>query len=528
MKKQALSLMLALVLTIAFVPAFSTTAQAAEPWQDAYAKHLNGKTGEFFLYDIDKDGTPELFWEDTSGSVLIYTYNNGIKELGPFYWHLTVYNSSYLYCQYGADDTGRLSDGYLAIENGAIKIKNGQPAYRDTADVSFFPITDANIQKHIGSTATSPGNPHFYATELRKFMDGAKGKTSAILYDIDGCGNEEVIAFDSGKVYTVEMIFTVADGGKVTVFDAKTQTAQSIAVDYTLGSFWLYISNKNYLSVSGTSIDFFDETVYKYKDGILVKEVVLENDINGYGNGTPYTINGTGSTKSQYESKRNEYGLGNAAVTITVGEGYLGQSKGTLRDDTAKILAMTSTPSTTLDTASGWAKDGITQALSKGFIPSDLQNNYQNVIARAEFCRMAVKFVEYKTGKNIDAILTEKGLSRNPNAFTDTSDPDILAAAALGITAGTGGGLFTPNGQFSREQAATMIRNTCKAAGMDISNVTTAGFEDIGSASTWAVDGINFVRNNGIMSGTSTTPLLFSPKGTYTREQSIITFNNIK
>lgn len=197
-------------------------------------------------------------------------------------------------------------------------------------------------------------------------------------------------------------------------------------------------------------------------------------------------------------------------------------------------MATTAIASDTLDSASSWARDGIASALTKGFVPTDIQGNYTNVITRGEFCRMAIKWLEYATGKNIDTILSEKGLSRNQKAFSDTNDPDILAAFALSITGGTQAptatspGLFTPNGQFSREQAAAMVRNVCKAAGLDVSNTASAGFTDIGSASSWAVDGINYVRNNGIMGGTSTTPLTFSPNIPYTREQSIATFNNIK
>ena len=186
-----------------------------------------------------------------------------------------------------------------------------------------------------------------------------------------------------------------------------------------------------------------------------------------------------------------------------------------------------------LNSASSWARDGITAAIGKGFIPTDLQNNYQSVITRAEFCRMAIKWMEYKTGKNIDTILSEKSLSRRQDAFSDTTDPDILAAYALGITSGevaptaTTPGKFNPSGQFNREQAATMIRNVWKAIGLDISNIQDAGFTDINTASDWAREAINFCNNNGIMNGTSTSPKLFSPKDTYTREQSIVTFNNM-
>ena len=178
-----------------------------------------------------------------------------------------------------------------------------------------------------------------------------------------------------------------------------------------------------------------------------------------------------------------------------------------------------------LETASTWARNGITDALDKGFVPTEIQNNYTNVITRKEFCLMAIKWVEYAKGEKIDAVLAEKGLSRNPNSFTDTSDPDILAAFALGITSGTGNNQFTPNGQFSREQAATMIMNTCRAIGADVSNPPASGFADMGTASDWAVNGINFVRAKGIMQGTGDNN--FSPRANYTREQSIITFNNI-
>lgn len=187
-----------------------------------------------------------------------------------------------------------------------------------------------------------------------------------------------------------------------------------------------------------------------------------------------------------------------------------------------------------LDTASSWAKEGITTAISNGFVPTGLQDMYTNTITRAEFCKLAVKWLQYKLNKPITDILSERNLTIKHNAFSDTNDPDILAAYALGITNGTKPptatekGLFSPDGQFSREQAATMVRNTCKVAGMDVSNNNPVGFEDIDKASNWAVDGINFVKNAGIMGGTSTTPLLYSPKDTYTREQSIITFGNIK
>jgi hypothetical protein len=196
------------------------------------------------------------------------------------------------------------------------------------------------------------------------------------------------------------------------------------------------------------------------------------------------------------------------------------------------IPALASVPN--IDSASSWARDGITEAVGDGYIPADIQGNYTSVITRAEFCRLAVSWLEFTLGKNIATIVAENGdPAKTGHTFSDTTDPAILAAYRLGVTNGTRvptatePGLFNPNGEFSREQAATMVRNTMRAAGIDVSNVTSAGFTDIGDAASWAVDGINYVRNAGIMGGTSTTPLRFSPKTNYTREQSILTFNNV-
>lgn len=201
-----------------------------------------------------------------------------------------------------------------------------------------------------------------------------------------------------------------------------------------------------------------------------------------------------------------------------------------------EMVPFVRTEAPNLSDADGWAKPGIQEAYDKGFIPVDLQNNYMNVITRAEFCRMAVQWVEYRTGKSINAVIAGKGLIIRQDAFSDTKDPYILAAYTLGITSGTvaptttSSGMFTPDGEFNRQQAAVMIMNTCKVIGMDTANPPTSDFVDLNVADTWARAGINFVRANGIMGGTSTDPLkpMFSPKLTYTRQESIVTFNNIK
>jgi len=185
-----------------------------------------------------------------------------------------------------------------------------------------------------------------------------------------------------------------------------------------------------------------------------------------------------------------------------------------------------------LSTASDWARVEILSAIAKGFVPLELQNNYQNVITRIEFCRIAIRFVEYAAGADIDELLAKKGVSRNPNTFSDTGDRDVLAAFALGIINGTSAptdttpGTFTPGGRFDRQQAATLIMNVCIALGMDAGNTPPSGFTDIGKAADWAVAAIDFCFANGIMQGTGNNT--FSPTDLYSRQQSIVTFDRIK
>ena len=71
-----------------------------------------------------------------------------------------------------------------------------------------------------------------------------------------------------------------------------------------------------------------------------------------------------------------------------------------------------------------------------------------------------------------------------------------------------------------------MLMNTCKVIGMETGNAQASGFADMGSVASWAVAGVNFCSASGVMNGTSGNN--FSPKGTYTRQEAIVTFDRIK
>lgn len=180
-------------------------------------------------------------------------------------------------------------------------------------------------------------------------------------------------------------------------------------------------------------------------------------------------------------------------------------------------------PAPNLNTASSWAADHIGEAYNKAFLPAELQSNYQASITRGEFVQLAMSWLRYHTGKTDDDLLAERGLTRG--AFSDTADPVILAAAALGITAGVGNGNFGVDGQFNREQAAVMLASVCGILGEYTENAPEYGFADIDAASSWARDAVNYVGGADIMAGVGGDR--FDPKGTFSREQSIIVLNKM-
>ncbi|MCL2003411.1 MAG: S-layer homology domain-containing protein [Oscillospiraceae bacterium] len=179
------------------------------------------------------------------------------------------------------------------------------------------------------------------------------------------------------------------------------------------------------------------------------------------------------------------------------------------------------------DTASPWAVPHVNQAYSKGFIPPGLQGSYTTAITRGEFVYLAMGWLNYYTGKTDDQLLFELGLTRLH--FLDApSDPVIGAAAALGITAGSGGYMFGVNERFDRQQAAVMLASVQRIVDSNFKikfDTAPSIFADTQQAAMWAWPSINFVGSFGFMSGVGDNQ--FSPYGTFTREESITVFNKM-
>lgn len=183
----------------------------------------------------------------------------------------------------------------------------------------------------------------------------------------------------------------------------------------------------------------------------------------------------------------------------------------------------------TSNTVSNWAKAEVEEAITVGFVPNDLQNNYTQPITREEFCTLVISMLN-KVDGNITKV--EKGGVN----YIDTSNESVISASALGIVAGVGGGRFNPEGNITRQEASRMLYMSTtlekrftelrpsfseKVIEMNAAPIIPHIFRDGYKIQSWAQESINYCFMYGIMQGTDNN--LFDVNGTYSREQAIVT-----
>ena len=189
--------------------------------------------------------------------------------------------------------------------------------------------------------------------------------------------------------------------------------------------------------------------------------------------------------------------------------------------------------STAAEQPSDWAKIEVEMAREAGLIPEGLDALYQQHTTRAEFCRFSAQLLESKTQVKLAEIvqsMKKRGLPVG-NSFSDTQDETIVAMSDLGVVNGNGDGTFLPDATISRQEAAVMLTRLSKIMGSPLQKIsnTYGDFRDIAS---WAYYGVSYigqctdsVSGKAVMSGTSQER--FSPQETYTREQTVASFNRL-
>lgn len=169
------------------------------------------------------------------------------------------------------------------------------------------------------------------------------------------------------------------------------------------------------------------------------------------------------------------------------------------------------------DIPSSWAKAEVESAISLGIVPEELQKNYKKPISRENAAKMLVGLIEESMGQSIDEILIEEGAEINKNAFSDTTDTNVLAANALGIINGIGNGKFNPNGTLTRAQVAAMINRVAKVVGIDTEGFTH-NFTDV--SNHWVNPELGWPVEANIITGVGNNK--FDPDANLTTEQTIL------
>jgi len=173
-------------------------------------------------------------------------------------------------------------------------------------------------------------------------------------------------------------------------------------------------------------------------------------------------------------------------------------------------------PAGPVEAPSSWAAQTVGDAIAARLVPSTLQKNYAKPVSRGDVAQMFINLIEKGSGKDIDAFLTEKGASIDSGAFTDTTDQAVLAANALGIISGVGGGKFDPSSTLTRAQAAAIINRVANVLGVETSGYTHS-FTDV--SGQWVDAELGWPVHAGVISGVGNNK--FDPDGKLTAEQAI-------
>lgn len=163
--------------------------------------------------------------------------------------------------------------------------------------------------------------------------------------------------------------------------------------------------------------------------------------------------------------------------------------------------------------ASSWATPELDKAAGYGLITDRVKDNMSGNITREEFAEIAVKLYEVYTGNKAEA---------GSVTFSDTTNPEILKAANLGMVLGIGEGKFGPTLLVTREQMATILLRTLKVINStaDFSTAGAAKFSDDKDIAGWAKDGVYYCFKAGIIKGIGSNK--FGPRSNSTREAAAI------
>lgn len=172
-------------------------------------------------------------------------------------------------------------------------------------------------------------------------------------------------------------------------------------------------------------------------------------------------------------------------------------------------------------TCAPWAIETVSSAITAGIVPTDLHTQYESMMTRQEFCRLAVNIYLVHKGETLAQALENAKVSDLQEVFKDTDDGAVLLAHRLGVVGGIGNGFFAPERTITREEAAAMMARMCTAVGFNGGDPSlAASYADDTDISGWARENVYALTNVGLFVGTGSG--MFSPKSALMRQEGIV------
>lgn len=200
------------------------------------------------------------------------------------------------------------------------------------------------------------------------------------------------------------------------------------------------------------------------------------------------------------------------------------------------------------DRPSKWAETKISEIIEKDYIRFMMQNNYKEKITREDFTSTLIDmfskrygfeknhfFVDYLE-KNRKSFNIKKDANLLETKFQDLSKDDsysqkrIAIAYNLEIINGKSEKSFDPKKSITREEAAKLLNKFYQVLEENFGLETPVTrenyvFLDDNKISNWAKEHVYLSRKLGLMKGVGGER--FDPKGSYTREQAIISLYRV-
>ena len=162
-----------------------------------------------------------------------------------------------------------------------------------------------------------------------------------------------------------------------------------------------------------------------------------------------------------------------------------------------------------------WFYDNVMDAAANGYVNGYTDGTFGPTkdITRAEFAAMVANAFGYETNNDVDPAFKDVEQGHWANGA-------IAFCAERGYINGYTDGTFQPNKTITRQEAASILKNTFNLTGN-----TGDLFPDDSAIASWAKDNVYAVKHSGLMKGDAGTGN-FRPTATITRAEAASIFMN--